>query len=256
MKVELLPSTVGQAANRQFCIGAVVDDCVAIDAGTLGMVWPLERQQKIDHVLLSHSHMDHIATLPLLLDNVYQDGDSCPVIYGNDSTIRTLRQHVFNDAIWPDFVRLSSEGTSFLKLRTMIDEQEVQCGDLRITPVCLNHVVPTSGFIVRHLAGTVAFISDTSPTKRIWELLSKIPDLQAVFLECCFPDSHRELANRSGHLCPEQFAGELDKLGRSDVRIIACHLKPGHYEMIAAELNAMARPQVEIGQPGQCYQFG
>lgn len=255
MKVELLPSTVGKTANRQFCIGAVINDCLAIDAGTLGMVWPLERQQKIRNILLSHSHMDHIATLPLLLDNVYREGDTCPVIHATDATIGALRQHVFNDSIWPDFVRLSQEETPFLRLRTLVDEEEFQCGSFSVTSVPLNHIVPTSGFVVRHSEYTVAFISDTRPTDRVWELLSTIQDLKAVFLECSFPNSHRELAHKSGHLCPEQFVGEVDKLGRDDVRIIACHLKPSHYEAIADELAALGRPQVEIGQPGRCYQF-
>jgi cAMP phosphodiesterase len=229
MKVELLPSTVGEAVNRQFCIGAVIDESIAIDAGTLGMVWPLERQQKIDHVLLSHSHMDHIATLPLLLDNVYQKREHCPVIHGSEATIVALRQHIFNNSIWPDFVRLSEEETPFLELRAMNDEEELRCGNLTITPVSLNHIVPTSGFVVRHPEAAVAFISDTRPTQRIWELLSSVSNLRAVFLECSFPNSHRVLADKSGHLCPEQFAGELDKFGREDV---------------------------EIGQPGQCYVFG
>jgi ribonuclease BN (tRNA processing enzyme) len=160
MKVELLPSTVGEAVNRQFCIGAVIDESIAIDAGTLGMVWPLERQQKIDHVLLSHSHMDHIATLPLLLDNVYQKREHCPVIHGSEATIVALRQHIFNNSIWPDFVRLSEEETPFLELRAMNDEEELRCGNLTITPVSLNHIVPTSGFVVRHPEAAVAFISD------------------------------------------------------------------------------------------------
>jgi len=255
MKVELLPSTVGETVGRQFCIGAVVDDSVAIDAGTVGLIWPLERQQNINHVLLSHSHMDHIASLPLLLDNVYQEGDRCPVIHANDATIEALRNHVFNDCIWPDFLRLSKEETPFLKLHTLVDEEPVQCENLVITPVLLDHIVPTSGFIVQQAECTVAFISDTRPTDRVWELLSEQPNLRAVFLECSFPTSHQILAAKSGHLYPEQFAGELDKLGRDDVRIIACHLKPGYYDTIVGELRSLQRSQIEIGHPGQCYEF-
>jgi len=254
MKVELLPSTVGEPANRQFCIGAVINDDTAIDAGTLGLVWPVERQQRIRRIFLSHSHIDHVASLPLLLDNVYTEGPQCPMIYGNAETLQALRDHLFNDRIWPDFVRLSELETPFLELELLQAEQSVAADNLKITPVSLNHVVPTLGFIVQEGDVTVAFVSDTGPTERVWELLSQQSHLQAVFFECSFPNSHSELAAKSGHLCPETFASELQKLPQ-DVRVIACHLKPAHYDAIVAEIAELQLPQVEIGQPGVAYDF-
>jgi len=254
MKVELLPSTVGEPANRQFCIGAVINHDTAIDAGTLGLVWPVERQQRIRRIFLSHSHIDHVASLPLLLDNVYTEGPQCPTVYGNAETLQALQDHLFNDRIWPDFVRLSEQETPFLKLELLQELQRVEAADLQVIPVSLNHVVPTLGFIVQQGDVTVAFVSDTGPTDRVWELLSQIPQLRAVFLECSFPNTHRELAKKSGHLCPELFAAELRKLG-DNTRIIACHLKPAHYDAITEEVDALQLFHVEIGQPGVCYEF-
>lgn len=254
MKVELLPSTVGEASGRQFCNGAVINDSIAIDAGTLGLLWPLERQMQIRHVVLSHCHLDHIATLPLFLDNVYQEGPDCPQVYGGDHTLDALQRCVFNDQLWPDFVRLSAEETPFLKLHTLQADDTVRLDDVTITPILLDHVVPTFGFVCEDRNGAVALVSDTAPTRHVREILQRTPRLHAVLLEASFPNSHRWLAERSGHLCPEQFASQIAGLD-DHVRIIACHLKPAHFDTIAEELAALNRPGLEIGVPGQVYEF-
>ena len=254
MKVELVQSTVGVPVTRQFCIAAVVNDSIAIDAGTIGLLWPIQRQLRIRHVFLSHSHMDHVATLPLFLDNVYDPGPDCPTVYACPKTEDCLRRDVFNDRLWPDFIRLSAEESPFLKLHTLQPEVPVELPDLTVTPVSLNHIVPTMGFILNDSTTTVAIVFDTSPTERIWELLADVPNLRAVFLEASFPNSHRWLAEKSGHLCPDLFEHELQKLAPS-VKVIACHLKPRFFDEITAELTAVGRDCLEIGVPGQEYVF-
>lgn len=254
MKVEVLPSTVGESSARQFCNGAVVNDRIAIDAGTLGLLWPMERQRQIRHVLLSHSHLDHVATLPLFLDNVYQQGPDCPAVYGGEATLEALRRHMFNEQLWPDFVRLSEEETPFLRLHALHSEQPVRLDELLITPIALDHVIPTLGFLVQDGDCAVAFVSDTGPTQRVWEILAQTPGLQAVFLEASFPNSHRWLADRSGHLCTRMFADEIAHIA-ADVRIIACHLKPTHFESIASELDQLNRPGLELAVPGRVCEF-
>lgn len=254
MKIELLPSTVGQDAARQFCIAALVNNTVAIDAGTIGMLWPFERQLEIQHVFLSHSHVDHIATLPLFLDNVYTPGPECPSVYACTATEACLRSDVFNDRLWPDFIRLSEEESPFLRLETLNSETTIELPNLSVTPVSLNHVVPTMGFIVQESDGVVAFVSDTNRTERIWALLSRIKNLKAVFLECSFPNSHRWLADKSGHLCPEMFEHCLESLPQT-VSVIALHLKPCFFDEIAAELQTIDAENLEIGVPGRVYSF-
>ena len=254
MKVELLPSTVGESAPRQFCIGAVVNDSLAIDAGTLGLLWPLERQRQIRHIFLSHSHLDHIATLPLYLDNVYHDGPDCPVVFADEATQRCLREDIFNNRLWPDFIQLSEEESPFLKLRLIEPDAPVKLSGLTVTPISLNHVVPTLGFILQAPTCAIAFVSDTGPTDTVWKILSQTVELKAVFLEASLPNSHRWLAEKSGHLCPEMFVSEIKQLAES-VRIIACHLKPAHFDAIAVELNSLGRSRLEIGVPGCEYIF-
>ena len=254
MKVELLPSTLGDPAARQFSIAVLVNDTIAIDAGTIGLLWPMHRQMAIQNVFLSHSHVDHLATLPLFLDNVYVPGSSCPSVYASVHTEKCLREDIFNDRLWPDFIRLSAEESPFLQLHSLTSEVAVELPNLRVTPVDLNHVVPTLGFVVEETQCAVAFISDTRPTRRIWELLTTIPHLKAVFLECSFPNSFRWLADKSGHLCPLLFQHQLTQIA-DEVPVFAYHLKPGFYEEIARELKNIPRRHLEIGTPGQAYHF-
>jgi cAMP phosphodiesterase len=254
MKIELLPSTVGETAARQFCIGAIVNGTIAVDAGTLGLLWPLERQCRVRTIFLSHSHLDHIATLPLFLVNVYNETLDCPTVYASEATLQSLQQDVFNNRLWPDFVKLSKEETPFLELQTLVSEDTVDLPGLTVTPIALDHIIPTLGFILQDEASAVAFVSDTNSTDRVWEVLAKTERLRAVFLEASFPNSERWLAEKSGHLCSEMFASELTKLDDS-VRVIACHLKPSHFDTIASELSALDRPNLEIGVPGREYNF-
>jgi cAMP phosphodiesterase len=254
MKVEFLPSTVGTPATKQFCISAVVNDTIAIDAGSVGLLWPIEKQMQVRHVFLSHSHLDHVASLPLFLDNIYRLGPECPSVYACEATFKCLREDVFNDRLWPDFIRLSEQESPFLALKILRPEVPVILPGLTITPVPLRHIVPTMGFILQDANSSIAVVSDTSPTQRIWEVLAAIRNLRAVILDCSFPNSHRWLADKSGHLCPELFAEEIRRLPET-VRVIAYHLKPCFYDEIALELKAIPRAGLEIGVTGQAYTF-
>ena len=231
----------------------IVDDVVAIDAGSLGLVWPLETQRRIEHVVLSHSHIDHVASLPMFVENVYQQGPDCPAIHGHPETLESLRRDLFNDRVWPDMVRLATEETPFMNLVPLDSEQPLRIGKLTITPVALNHIVPTFGFILDDGQSAVAIVSDTAPTERVWELVNGLPHLEAVFLEACFPDRMAWLAEKSAHLTTSLFAAECGKLARP-VPVIVVHIKAAFRDEILRELAALALPHVRVGVAG-VYEF-
>lgn len=255
MKVELLPSTLGGPSAMQFSMSLLINDELAVDAGTLGFLWPLERQKRVQHVFLSHSHADHLASLPMFLDNVYEPIDACPQIYGGVETLECLKKHIFNDVFWPDFIRLSEEEKAFLVLRQLESETLVRLpSGTTVTAVLLNHTVPTLGFIIEDSTAVVAFVSDTGPTERIWELLRCRPRLAAIFLECSFPNRLDWLAEKSGHLCPRLFGQELQKLP-PDIPILVYHLKPAYQQLIATELESLHRPGLQLAISGRVYEF-
>jgi cAMP phosphodiesterase len=254
VKIQLVGSAVGDTASaQQFAMTYIVDDVVAIDAGGLGLVWPLDVQRRVEHVFLSHSHIDHVASLPMYVENVYQQGPTCPTIYGNRETLDSLRGDLFNDRVWPDMVRLATEETPFMNLVPLESEQPVRVGALAITPVPLDHIVPTFGFIVDDGRSAVAFVSDTSPTERVWELANAIPHLKAVFLEACFPNRMEWLAEKSAHLTTRLFAAECRKIA-SRVPVIVVHIKGAFRDEILNELAELRVPEMRIGSPG-VYEF-
>ncbi len=244
MKVNIVGSAVdSEFPGRQFSASYVIDGRLAIDAGSIGFQSSIAAQQRIRHVFLSHGHMDHIASLPMFLDNVYVPGPDYVSIYGPPETLDSLRTDVFNERLWPDLIRLSQEESPFLKLFPMQAGETVAAGDLRVTALALDHVVPTLGFVVADDSGSVAFVSDTQPSEVIWETLNALSDLKALFLETAFPTRMGWLAAKAKHLTPTLFAEECRKL-RHAVPIVAVHIKPVFRDEIISELTSLAIPRL------------
>lgn len=254
MKITLIESSVGPGPRQQILASYLVNDDVVIDAGSVGFFSPLDVQRRIQHVFLSHSHVDHLASLPIFIDNVYQPGPDCPIVYGNSHVLNCLQTDIFNDRLWPDMIRLSQQESPFLKFSETSSEEPVEVTGLRVTPVSLDHLVPTFGFIVEDDSSAIAIVSDTSPTQRIWEVINETPNLKAVFLEASFPNGMDWLAERAMHLTPALFAAEQAKLTRN-VPVIAIHIKTAYDQQVKAELLALNLPHVEIAEPGRTYEY-
>ncbi len=242
-----------RGAKRHYSSTYLIDEILAVDAGVLGLI-ELESQKRIRHVLLSHSHADHIATLPVFLDNVYQSGKHCPQVYAHPDVICSLRTHVFNDCIWPDVEKLAQEESPFVQFHELQDRQVFKVEHYEITPVLLNHGMTTLGFLIDDGKSVVAIVSDTAPTEAIWKVASSQERLKAVILEASFPNSMDWLARKSMHLTPAMFKLEMKKLNRN-VPVIVTHLKPAYHQEIVIELEQLQYPSLIIGEPGQVYEF-
>ena len=256
MKVHIVPSSVGDSSRHQILATYVINDSVAIDAGVLGLLSPLDAQRRVRHVFLSHSHLDHVATLPIFIDNVYVHGLDCPSVWGHPQVLEVLQRDIFNDRIWPDMIRLSGEESPFLRLNTLSAEQPVEVEGLRITPIELKHVVPTFGFLVEEIATSVAvmFVSDTGQSERVWEIANQKSGLKGIFLEASFPNSMHWLADKAAHLTPLLFREELAKLQRS-VPVHVIHIKLAFEKPILDELRALQLSNVQIAEPGTTLEF-
>ena len=244
MRVELLPSSI-PSSDRQFLVSFIVNDSVAIDAGSIGLLADLDRQRAIRHVFITHEHLDHIASLAIFLENVYEPGPDC---------VDFLHGNVFNGRVWPDFFELSSAENAFLRTTVLEPMVPVVRGGLTVTPVPVSHGVETLGLVVEDGRSAVAFPSDTGPTEHLWCHLASMPHLKAVFLEASFPASLSELAALTGHLCTRTFPIEAAKLPVG-VRKIVVHRKVRYAAEIAAELAALGLDDVELVRPGHVYEF-
>lgn len=258
MRVRLAPSSFGAAGTAgpdQFLVTYLIDDRLAVDAGSLGLQGPASEQAKFRDVLLTHSHIDHIASLPLFLENVYDGKPDCVTVHASAATLDTLQRDMFNDRVWPDFIGMSSPATPFLRTRELVAGSTVQVSGYHVTPIEVAHVVPTLGYVIDDGHAAIALSSDTGPTDELWHVARQVPHLKAVFLEASFPNRMEGLAEVSQHLTPEMFAAEVAKLGRPDVRLLAMHVKSRFRGEIEAELRSLGLAGVEPMQAGHVYEF-
>lgn len=253
MKVTLLPSAPIEPA-RFYLTTYLVNDVLAVDAGCLGYYATWEEQARVRHVFLTHSHIDHVGSLPVFLENVYEPGAGCVKVYGTEPVLDCLRQDMFNDRIWPDFLRLSLANPPFLELQTIRPGEAVAAAGLTLTPVAVNHPVPTVAYLIEEPGTAVAIVTDTGPTTAVWDLLNAAANLKAVFLELTFPDDMDWLAEIAGHLTPTKFATERKKL-RRDIPIYVMHLKPRYHDAVATALDGLKLPRTELAVPGREYEF-
>lgn len=255
MKIRLLPSTFdsdGCAAPGQRLSCYIVDERVAIDAGSIALSDDAQRAG-IRDIIVTHPHMDHIATLPVFIDDLFSSLTEPVRVYATEEVIRLLERDVFNWTVYPRFSELSNDRTRVMEYRAIRPHETFSVAHLRVTPIPVTHVVPTVGLIVTDGAATVAFSSDTSATEEFWEAVNAEPRLDALLVEASFPDAMRELAEVSGHLTPSKLRRELDKLTHTDLDILAVHLKPSFRAQVVEELRALAVKNLRVMEQGRDY---
>jgi ribonuclease BN (tRNA processing enzyme) len=244
----------GNGLRGQFLTSFLVNESVAIDAGGLGLLGDLRAQFAVSDIFVTHSHIDHVATLPLFLDNVVGAPWPAVTIHASEATLNCLHRDLFNNRVWPAFLDMKRDGIPFVRQNTLHPGEPVEASGLRLTPIEVDHAVPTLGFLIEAPRTAVGIPSDTGPTLEFWRQAASMPELRAVFLECSFPDDQPELASKARHLTPRLFASEVAKLGRP-TEIVAVHIKPLYYDQVVAELHALGLPGLQIGRPGRVYTF-
>ena len=207
---------------------------VLIDAGTgLGDL-TLQEMGCIRHIFLTHSHLDHVTGLPLLIDSIFDRIKSPLVIHAQPPTLKAIQDHIFNNVIWPDFSLLPSRDQPVLSYEVLKPGETIQLGELNMTMVEVNHVVPAVGYIMRTPNHTSAFTGDTSTNDTFWPALNGLDRLDTLIVEAAFTNSDKKLSQQAGHYCPSTLAADLTKL-RHKPNIYLSHHKPGAEAKILAE---------------------
>jgi cAMP phosphodiesterase len=232
----------------------LVDGRVAIDTGALTSELTLAEQARVSHIFVAHSHFDHVATLPFLLDNVFETAEEPVTVLGPPDTIRCLKEHLFNGLLWPDFTKISNGKTVLLALRPLAAGETVAAGDLRITPFPMDHTVECHGYIVEDSGGAVAICGDTCSTDGLAAVLPGIENLKAVFIEASFPRAATDTAVLSKHLSTESFGREAACIP-SSVPILVTHLKPCFTDIIREEIAALGMQNVSLLEQDKEYEF-
>jgi ribonuclease BN (tRNA processing enzyme) len=232
----------------------LLNDSIALDAGSLAQALTMEEQLRVKHVIVTHSHLDHTCGLPFFSINVFGEITEPVLVYGTRPVLTSLRKHMFNDVLWPDFTRLPSRRSPTLRFREINDGQRFTLEKLTFTPIPVNHLTPTVGLLIEDARSAVLFSSDTGPTELVWEIANRTKNLRAVITEASFPNEEEDLARASGHLTPELLERELQKLGRR-VRVLITHFKPAHRSTLARQLRSIRSPKVELLEQGKTYRF-
>ncbi|NOZ13876.1 MAG: 3',5'-cyclic-nucleotide phosphodiesterase [Acidobacteria bacterium] len=236
MKIKAV-GTSGGKTIRNMLTTFLIDGKLAVDCGSVCTGLSLEEQLKIHDVFISHIHMDHIGELPLLVDNRALYGKSVTV-YATETTIRYLREYVFNGVVWPDFEKIPAGEFPALVYKRVEYYYEVNVGDYLLTPLPVNHVKGSAGCYIQKGKIGFAYTSDTGKTDAVWEWLKKQPLLKGVVTECSFPSDMDALAGISHHLSSSMLGGELKKLG-TDADVFIYHLKPQFSGRIREEIHGL-----------------
>lgn len=225
----------GGIGNGARTTALLVDDDILIDAGTGVTDLALDAMAAIDHVFLTHAHLDHVACIPFLLDSVGGRRARPLLVHAQDATLAVLRAHVFNNALWPDFTAIPSREQPYLRFEPLPPGESVVLGGRRLRSIPVSHSIPAVGYLVGNGRASLAFSGDTSSTDTFWQALNACADLRQVIIETSFTDDEEALSRLSGHLCPRRLAQELAKLKRA-ANVYITHLMPGEEETIMAEI--------------------
>lgn len=258
MKFQLLPSTFdenGCASPRQHLSCFIINDSVSIDAGSLAMGTNLEQKQKIRNVVLTHAHLDHIAGLPLFIDDLFANLTEPIRIHAEKEVIEILERDIFNWDIYPRFSELSNENGAVMEYIAFERGREFCVRDLRFIAVGVNHKVPTVGFIVSDEKTSFAISSDTAEMDEFWQEVNNVKRLDALLIECAFPDQLYDLALVSHHLTPKILQSEIVKFKHANCPIFVINLKPLYREEIVAQIEKLNVENLKILDVGKIYNW-
>ncbi|MCG5499408.1 3',5'-cyclic-nucleotide phosphodiesterase [Ectothiorhodospira lacustris] len=237
MQITVLGCSGGIGDGRR-TTSIMIDDDILIDCGTGVGDLSLEAMARIRHLLITHTHLDHIACLPLLVDTLFSRLQSRPlVIHARADCMHIIHDHIFNWQIWPDFFELPERERPVVQFDAMVPDIPLHLDGRRIDMLPVAHSVPAVGYRVERDGVAFAFSGDTTSNDVFWDALNAHDALDLLFVECAFPDRDQALGQRAGHYCPSLLAKDLAKL-RHAPRVGITHLKPGEEDGVFEALEA------------------
>jgi len=233
----------------------LVDSDVLLDAGTGVGDLSLAELSLVDHVFVTHSHLDHVASIAFIADTVGGMRAKPILVHATRATIAILKNHIFNWEIWPDFSQIPSPQAPFMRYAEIELGRTVSLAGRAFTPLPAIHTVPAVGYQLDSGSGSLVFTGDTGPNDALWRIVNRIANLKYLIIETAFANKERHLAELSLHLCPSMLAEELVKFER-DAQVYVTHLKPGETELTMQEIEeSSGRLQPRMLQNNQVFEF-
>lgn len=236
MQVKILGCSGGIGGSSR-TTALLIDDDVLIDAGTGVSDLSLEALLKIDHIFVTHTHIDHIGFIPLLVDTVMGLREKPVTVHATYEVIAILKQHIFNWLVWPDFSKIPNSAFPFLVFNEIKVGQIMLIKHKSITALPASHVVPAVGYQINSGENSLVFTGDTEGGEDFWQAVNTINNIKYLIIETAFSNAESELARLSKHLCPDRLAQQLAYL-QSKPQVFITHLKPGEDTNIMQEIAA------------------
>ncbi|WP_246545574.1 3',5'-cyclic-nucleotide phosphodiesterase [Pelotalea chapellei] len=232
----------------------LIDDQLLLDAGTVGSVLTAQEQQAIKHILVTHAHLDHIRAIPSLADNSITAPFRHTIqIYGIAPVIRSIRKHLFNNVIWPDFTQIPSKESPVLAFKSLVLTKKYCIEDYTVQALAVDHGVPAAGFLISKNGVRFAYTGDTGPNDHFWQNAS---GANALIAEVSFPDSLVSLALLTKHLTCSLLKSELAKMSQLPGKIYITHSKPQYYKEIKEEIRLLGLSNITLLHDGDVYELG
>ncbi|KAB2920429.1 MAG: 3',5'-cyclic-nucleotide phosphodiesterase [Dechloromonas sp.] len=255
MKLRVLGCSGGIGGRHLRTTALLVDQDILIDAGTGVTDLSIAEMAAIDHVFLTHSHLDHLAALPLMIDTVADRRQKPLTVYGSAAVLTILRNHIFNWAIWPDFSEVPNAEQALMRYQVIEPGVPVTLGGRRITALPVEHTVPAVGYCLDSGRASLVFSGDTGVCNDFWRAVNRVSNLRHLIIECAFSNREERLAVVSKHLCPAMLERELQKLER-ECDIFITHLKPGQIELTMEEIErCLGEFKPQMLQNNQTFEF-
>lgn len=249
MKIQVLGCSAVELPNFNFT-SFLVDEKILLDAGTIGSVLDEERQWKIRHVLITHTHIDHIKDLPFFADNIsMSDKKHHVTVISIPAVNKALKQNLLNDILWPDFTKIPTPDDPVIRLKNVNPGENFPIDGYTITAYEVNHAVPAVGYCIEDKNGRrLLYVGDAGPNDKLWKSLNK--KLHGLIIEVSLPNRYKTLAIESGHLTPNLLSEELNKIEHMPDRIFITHCKPRYRARIHEELTKLNMRNIKILRDG------
>lgn len=252
MKIHVLGGHGGMAkgfATTSF----LVDDTLLIDAGGVAGAISIEEQSRIENILITHCHLDHIKDLAFICDNCFGLKSDPFHVFTHATVKGIIKAHLLNDIVWPDFTLLPTPEKPTMKLHEAVEKKRFHVGNYTVTGVKVNHAHDAMGFFIEKEGKTILFTGDTGPTEEIWKMAHKVKNLVAIFTEVSFPNRLHNVASLSNHHTADSLKIELLKM--PDVPVILTHLKPSFKEEIMQEISLLGKQVQVLKNDGVVFNF-
>jgi len=254
VKLQVLGCAGGIGGLEKFTTCFLLDHDILIDAGSGLTKLSMDQLCAIDHIFISHSHLDHVFGLALLVDSVLGKRTTPITVHASEEVIATLNTHLFNWKIWPDFSVIPSPSNGILRWEIMPKMSTIEITGRFIQSHPVNHTVDAVGYWVHNHESGFLFTGDLSVTPELWAHFSKEKRLKQVFIDCSFPNSEIDIAFASKHYCPQTLLEDVRAMPLA-TKFAVTHLKPGQENLIMEQIQANSTHQFTALYSGAHFDF-